>query len=282
MIACRTDFAFASRADHVSSAVSIAAQERSTSVDPFLLVGFHGIKTIRWALGVPSDLAAGVESRVVIVSVPIAAPFPHVATHVVKSKGVWSVLAGWGDACETIQGAIATLDRESALVDVRLVFLVELDLVTPSIQLAGFAASCCKLPFCFGGKSFVGPFGVSFSVLVGHMGYGVIVFAFDAALGTRWMAPVGTRHVAPPLEVVVEFDGTGCGFEHRRACDEVFFGSCWEFLFGRFDFSNGHIPGGFDELAELSVGDFALVHPETIDVDAMDWDCIVGDAGQTA
>ena len=96
------------------------------------------------------------------------------------------------------------------------------------------------------------------------------------------MSPVCTRGIAPPLQVIVEFDWAWCRFEDRRAGDQVFLGGRRKLFLGWFDLGNSDIPGGIDEFTELSVGDFGLIHPKAIDVNTMDRDRVVGDPGQAA
>lgn len=58
VVAGRSDFAFTSGSYHVASAVAIATQEGSTTVNSLLLVWFHRIVTLRGALWILCYLAA--------------------------------------------------------------------------------------------------------------------------------------------------------------------------------------------------------------------------------
>lgn len=58
VIAGRSDFAFTAGSYHVASAVAIATQERSTPVNPLLLVWFHRIVTLRGSLRILRYLTA--------------------------------------------------------------------------------------------------------------------------------------------------------------------------------------------------------------------------------
>ena len=70
--------------------------------------------------------------------------------------------------------------------------------------------------------------------------------------------------------MIVEAHGVIRGREADRAGDEIFRRSGGKFFFSRSAFGDGDVAGGFDELFELFVGDFGGVHPEWVDVNAMD------------
>ena len=152
-------------------------------------------------------------------AIPIADPFPDVASHVIESIGVWGKLTYWGDSCESIQGAVSAVDWETTLVDVGLVFAIDLKFTAPGVELAGFSAPSGEFPFGFGWKPFSSPFRVSLGVLVGDMGHWMILFVIEVAFRACWMAPIGTWDIAPPLEIVIEFHRALSGFENGRTCD---------------------------------------------------------------
>ena len=151
MIARRANFTLATCTDHVARAVQIAAEEGTPSVNPFLLIGFDWIEALIWSLRIASDLTRRVQACVVVGAIPVAYPFPNVASHVVETKGVWCVLFGWGYSDEPIKPRIAFRDGEAALVDVRLVFSIDLDLVSPSVEFTCATSAGGEFPLGFGG-----------------------------------------------------------------------------------------------------------------------------------
>ena len=215
-------------------------------------------------------------------SVPIADPFPDVATHVVEPEGVRGVLFRGRDSDEAIESGVPFVDREATLVDVGLEFPVGLDFVAPGVEVSGASTAGGEFPFGFGWKAFTGPFRVSFSVFVCNLNNGVVVFPVDGAIWSGGVSPVGTVNIGPPLEVVVEFNGAVSGAKDGRAGNEVFGIGTGEFFDRWGDFGDGDVSRGFDKCFVLSVGHFGGIHPEGIDVDAVNGYGVIGDSGQTA
>ena len=83
------------------------------------------------------------------------------------------------------------------------------------------------------------------------------------------MAPVGTLHIAPPLEVIVQFHGMIGGCEYDRPRYEILRRRAGEVFRARRSLGKRHILGRLYELRESVVRDFGLVHPESIHSDTM-------------
>src|SRR4029453_9337660 len=83
------------------------------------------------------------------------------------------------------------------------------------------------------------------------------------------MAPVSSLHIAQPDVMVIQWhcrrgrSKNDCtGYKILRKCSR-------EFPRVGFAFGNGHVTGSFDKARELVVCHLRLVHPETINCDAM-------------
>ena len=87
MIAAAGDFALAARADHVASAVLLGAKERATSMHAFGLARLGGVEAARGPLRVASHPARGLVG-IGIRAIPIRAPFPDIAGHVVEAVAI--------------------------------------------------------------------------------------------------------------------------------------------------------------------------------------------------
>src|SRR5215211_1364439 len=89
MIRSRVDFAFAAGANDVARAILLVAKKGATAVDPLLLVRLSRVKWRVRPLWIGRDSTFICERLVVIRAIPIAAPFPYVAGHVVKTVAIW-------------------------------------------------------------------------------------------------------------------------------------------------------------------------------------------------
>src|SRR5262245_40015612 len=83
VIARRGALALPSRADHVPRAILIRAEERSAAVDTFLFGGLGRVERCAGAGGVAREPARR-ERAVIVRAIPIAAPLPDIAGHVVQ------------------------------------------------------------------------------------------------------------------------------------------------------------------------------------------------------
>src|SRR5262245_26078520 len=78
------DFAFAARADDVTRTILLVAKKRAAAMNTFLLVRLSRIKRRVRSSRIARDSSFVGQALVVIRPIPIAAPFPNVAGHIVK------------------------------------------------------------------------------------------------------------------------------------------------------------------------------------------------------
>src|SRR5262249_18299854 len=83
------DFGFAAAADQIPRAVLIGAQIRSAAHDPLGCYGLLRVVAVARTLRVVRERTRLRQQGVIIRPVPVGAPLPDVATHVVEPKPVW-------------------------------------------------------------------------------------------------------------------------------------------------------------------------------------------------
>src|SRR6184192_3976456 len=88
MIGARVEFAFAACADDVPRTILLVAKKRAAPMDALFLVRLSRIKWGIRPLWIARDSAFVGERLVIIRAIPIAAPFPNVAGHVVKPVAI--------------------------------------------------------------------------------------------------------------------------------------------------------------------------------------------------
>src|SRR3954464_7778464 len=102
-------------------------------MNPLRFVWFGWVKRGIWSLWILSELPGLREFSVVIRSIPIAAPLPDVARHVVKPIAVRGKLRYWRDSSKTVVARI--FHREFALPGISHPFTVRPKVVSPSVRL---------------------------------------------------------------------------------------------------------------------------------------------------
>src|SRR5450755_2117172 len=109
---------FAARSHHVTGAILIRAEERTAAMHPLGLV-IAGIvaggRTLRIAYY--RTATRQLEPRIIVRPIPVAAPLPHVARHVVKSVAVRRELCDRCDAGKAIRARV--LHRKLAFINIR-------------------------------------------------------------------------------------------------------------------------------------------------------------------
>ena len=88
MIGTGVDFAFAACADDIAGTILLVAKERAAAMNAFLFVRLSGIEWCVRSLRIVRDAAFIRYCLVVTRAIPIAAPFPNVAGHVVKAVAI--------------------------------------------------------------------------------------------------------------------------------------------------------------------------------------------------
>src|SRR5215471_7708538 len=134
MICTRIRFAFAASADDVAGTILLIAKKRSAAMDPLLLVRLSRIKWRIRPLRVTRYSAFICQRLVVIRAIPIAAPFPNVAGHVVQAVTIWRKGFHRGDAGETVFARV--FDRKFSLPRVGHPFSLRTKFIAPDICLA--------------------------------------------------------------------------------------------------------------------------------------------------
>ena len=110
----------------IAGAVKFAAKKRTTTGDSLGRVGLVRVETGRRPLGIILWTLP-----VIVCPVPIHAPFPHVAGHVVQSIAVGGKLSDRGRHAEAVLGGV--LIRKAALPKVGDAFFVRLEFLTPDV-----------------------------------------------------------------------------------------------------------------------------------------------------
>src|SRR5437764_5441625 len=106
MIGARVDFPFAAGTDDIAGTILLVAKERTAAMNAFLLVGLRGIVWRVRSLRIVRNSTFVCEHLVIIRPIPIGAPFPNVAGHVVKAVTIWRKRFHRGDAGETVFACI--------------------------------------------------------------------------------------------------------------------------------------------------------------------------------
>lgn len=156
----------------VAGAIEVAAKKGTAAHDFFGRAWFIGVKTV-WRSGWIVGGAVGIIVR----AVPILAPFPDIAGHVVEGVGIGGKRSDGGSVMETIGGRV--FFGEQSLPDVGLPLTVREEFCAPGVGLLIEAAASGVFPFGLGGKLFSGPLGISECVLPADMDDGMIFAIFD-------------------------------------------------------------------------------------------------------
>src|SRR5271166_6182693 len=138
MIGARIDLTFAARAHHIAGAILVGAKKRTAFLNALFLCRLGWIEWHFRALRVARDVADLGKLFEIIGAIPVAAPLPDVAGHVVEAVAISREGAHWRNAGETILAGI--LDRELSLVGVRHELPARLEFIAPRIELAAQAS----------------------------------------------------------------------------------------------------------------------------------------------
>src|SRR5271165_867067 len=268
------NFAFSTSSDDVARAVLVGAEEGPTPVGLLALGRLVGVPGVSGALGVAGHAPGGGQLLVVVGAVPVAGPLPDVSRHVIEAVAVGRILGHGGDACVAVRAGVVV--GEVALVGVGHPLPVGPELVAPDEGLASQAAAGGELPLSFRGKALATPLGVGYSIFVGDLHDGIVVFPHDAAARSGGMTPVGAMHVGPPLVMVSQGYGVIGRGEYDGASHQVLRRRRRIILLPGLAFGYGDVSGGLYEPGELGVGDVGLVQVEAVHVHAMDGTGVFG------
>src|SRR5581483_12292558 len=95
-------------------------------------------------------------------------------------------------------------------------------------------------------------------------------FSLEITAGSERVTPVRAFHVTPPLIMVGQRNRMIRRREDDRTRHEILGRGSRKLFSARGALRDGDITGGADELRELFIGDFGFIHPEAIDLNAMD------------
>src|SRR5437016_4032641 len=115
MVAGGVYLSLAARADHVARAILVGTKERAAPLYPLPFPRLGGIEGRGRPLGVADRLAGPGQGFVVIRPVPVGAPLPDVAGHVVQAVAVRRVLRDGSNPGETVVPGVAALDGKLSL-----------------------------------------------------------------------------------------------------------------------------------------------------------------------
>src|SRR5271165_5136044 len=148
MISRRIDLAFATRTHHVTGTILVGAKKRTAFLNALFLCRLRGIEWHFRALRVSRDVAGLGKLFEIIGAIPVAAPLPDVASHVVEAVAIRRESAHGRNAGEAILAGI--FDWEYSLVGVRHELSARLEFIPPREVLAAQPPTRSKLPLGFG------------------------------------------------------------------------------------------------------------------------------------
>src|SRR5690606_2895880 len=202
--------------------------------------------------------------------IPVAAPFPYIACHVVEAIAIRRERCNWSSLYETI--LLCILVREDSFPTVGLCFVCVHVFISPGVDVTCETSSCSPFPFGFGGQSLACPFAVGHRIEPAHVHDGMIHPVFNAASRSFWMAPVGTCNPAPPFVVIVQIYRTARLLEYQRCCNQYAVGWTWrarrkalfQFLPVGFTFRSSDITCRLHKFCKLCIRHFGLIEIECI------------------
>src|SRR5262252_182243 len=267
MVGAGADLAFTPRAHHIARTVLIRAQERASSHHSFGLTGLAGIKRGNRPSGVVCHAASCRKLSVIIGTIPVTHPLPYVSSHVVEAIAVWWIDSHRRDSNVAVFARVQYW--KASLKSVRHPQTARPKLVAPNKRLSGKAAASRELPFCFRGQSLPGPLGIRFGVFVSHVHHRVVFSAVEIASWPCRMSPTRSRHVQPPLVVIVEGDRMIRRREDYCARNEIFRRCPGKVLGLWLAFRHRVVFRGEHESRKFLIGHIGLFHPKRVDIDAV-------------
>ena len=216
-------------------------------------------------------LAAGeLEPGQAVRAVPIGAPVPDIAAHIVQAVAIRRESGHRRGAGVAVRAGV--LDREGAGPGIGAEFPVGLEVIPPGEALVREPATGGVLPFGFGRQALAGPLRVGGGVFPGDHHDRVIVAAFQIAGGAFRVLPIRAQGPGPPVLLRPGADRAGPRREGDPAGLEVL---RWRLGGARRQLllqlvpidralGDGLVAGGRGELAVVGVGHVAGIHPEGI------------------
>src|SRR4029077_13908428 len=179
MVRARIGLALPAAACDVARAILIGAEERAASVHFLFYTGLAGIETVRRPLRIARERSLRNQRLIVVVAIPVAGPFPHVAGHVVESVGVRRERGNRGSTLVAVFFRI--LVWKMPLEGVRHELAAWLQLIAPGVGLSFQPAALREFVFSFLRQALAGPFCVGQHVFIGDVHDRILPAILDRA-----------------------------------------------------------------------------------------------------
>src|SRR5262245_9369540 len=88
MIRTRIGLALTATARDIARTILISAEKRAPSVHLLFHAGLAGIETVSRPLRIARERSLRGQRLIIVMSIPSARPFPHIAGHVIQSVGI--------------------------------------------------------------------------------------------------------------------------------------------------------------------------------------------------
>lgn len=180
MVGAGGDFTLASCADDVTGAVLISTEEGSSALNLLWLTGLGGIEGGIRSARIARHATNCNELLVIVGTVPVAGPLPHVTRHVIKAISVGRILRHGGDTRIAIIASTAV--REVSLMCVGHLLAIWAKRLILDERLAGKIVVCRKLLFCLCGQPLARPLRIGFCIGISNMYNWVVLFGTGIAL----------------------------------------------------------------------------------------------------
>src|SRR5437667_6197250 len=239
----------------------------------FFLVRLMRIEWRVWPFRIVCYAAFVRQRLVVIRAIPVAAPFPDVARHVVKAVTIRRETLRRRDAGIPIFNRV--FHWKLSLPRVRHPFPTGTKIIAPNVCFSRQPAACRKLELRFSRQTFSRPFRICFRVRISDLHYRIFFLPFNVAFRSLRVPPVRAFDVAPPVIMISESDLVISRCEHDAAGDKIFGRRSRKFFFCRRSFRDRHVALRFDEFLELLVCHRRCIHPESIYANAVNGSRVV-------
>ncbi len=199
---------------------------------------------------------------------PVRGPFPDVADHVVEDRSRWPERRRPARCCDSRAGRFS--EGNSPCQVFAMWAPARRELVAPGIGCAVEAARARQIPIPPRSAATCPPIGIGERIGIGDMDDRMI--RQRAARPLRPVGDAASRRPSecPPLPPVAGIDAAVRLREDHRAGRRACAAAHPDNRRIRRQLGEGHIAGGFDEPAEIAIGNEVAVDEEAIDVDAVD------------
>ena len=255
--------------DAVALAIIRGAKIRSAPLHADRRLVAMGIERVIGPLWVleHGPLRRGIDAEFVGVgAIPVRAPLPDIARHVIKPVAVFGITFHRGAADVPIHRVVFI--GKGAKPDIGFCGPLIGIFVTPCERLPLKSAPGREFPFGLGGKTLFRPRGIGQRIIKRDIDHRVIGFGLPGGSRTARRFPriAGLEH--PPLETIITVVDFGRRRrEHPGAGNEFCGGDAWEFPGIERAFGDRFVSGRLDKAGEFGVGHLGGIHEEAIDFD---------------